>query len=118
MNTASTATEHEFRSACSISRVLEVAGDKWTLLIVRDLLWHGKHTFKALRESDEHVPTNILAERLRRLMAWGLVAREPYQDKPTRYTYTLTHTGRSLEPVLRQLMRWGHYHLGGGRFEP
>lgn len=95
-----------------------MAGDKWTLLIVRDLLWHDKHTFQALLRSDEHIPTNILSERLRRLMAWGLVTREPYQDKPVRYAYALTHTGRTLEPVLLQLMRWGHYHLGGGRFEP
>lgn len=118
MNMALSSTEHEFRSACSISRVLEVAGDKWTLLVVRDMLWHGKHTFQALQGSGENIPTNILSERLRRLMHWGLVAREPYQDKPVRYTYTLTPKGRSLEPVLLHLMRWGHYHLGGGRFEP
>lgn len=105
---------HEFRSKCSISRTLEVVGDKWTLLIIRDLMWHGKHTFQALQESDERIPTNILADRLRRLTEWGLVRREQYQDRPPRFEYHLTEAGRSLEPTLIQIMRWGHQHLGGG----
>lgn len=110
--------DHEFRSRCSIARTLELVGDKWTLLIIRDLLWHGKHTFQALQGSAERIPTNILSARLRRLMAWGLVAREPYQERPLRYAYHLTEQGRSLEPVLLQIMQWGHAHLGGGRFDP
>lgn len=110
--------DHDFRSDCSIARTLELVGDKWTLLIVRDLMWHGKHTFQALQDSAERVPTNILAERLKRLMRWGLVRREPYQDRPVRYAYHLTEAGRSLEPVLRQIMRWGHESLGGGYYDP
>ncbi len=110
--------DHEFRSDCSIARTLELVGDKWTLLIVRDLMWHGKHTFQALQDSAERVPTNILAERLKRLMRWGLVRREPYQDRPVRYAYHLTEAGRSLEPVLRQIMRWGHERLDGGYYDP
>jgi DNA-binding HxlR family transcriptional regulator len=118
MTLAPASTPHDFRSDCSISRVLEVAGDKWTLLIVRDLLWHGRHTFQALQASDEHIPPNILSVRLRRLMDWGLVIREPYQERPTRYAYDLTDAGRALEPILLQLMAWGHEHLGGGNFKP
>jgi len=113
-----TGTDDPFRSGCSISRALDVVGDKWTLLIVRDLLWHDKHTFKALQESAERIPTNLLAERLRRLMHWGLVSREPYQDRPVRYAYELTDTGRALEPVLEAAMRWGHDNLAGGFFDP
>lgn len=109
---------HEFRSRCSISRTLELVGDKWTLLVIRDLMWHGKHTFQALQGSAERMPTNILSERLRRLMSWGLVRREPYQERPVRYTYHLTEAGRALEPVLLQVMRWGHHYLGGGKFDP
>ena len=109
---------HDFRSSCSIARILELVGDKWTLLIVRDMLWHGKETFQSLQGSDENIPTNILSERLKRLMDWKLVTRGPYQERPVRHAYKLTHVGRSLEPVLLQLMRWGHFHLGGGRFEP
>jgi DNA-binding HxlR family transcriptional regulator len=105
---------HEFRSKCSISRSLEVVGDKWTLLIVRDLLWHGKHTFAALQGSAEKIPTNILADRLQRLAEWGLVSREQYQDRPPRFAYRLTETGKGLEPALIQILRWGHQVLDGG----
>ena len=112
------AEDHEFRSGCSISRTLEVVGDKWTLLIARDLMWHGKHTFQALQGSAEQIPSNILSVRLRRLMNWGLVNREPYQDRPVRYAYHLTEAGRALEPVLLQIMQWGHHYLGGGTFTP
>lgn len=109
---------HDFRSTCSIARTLEVAGDKWTLLIVRDLLWHGKQTFQALQDSAEHIPSNILSERLKRLIEWGLVGRAAYQQNPVRYAYQLTDKGKSLEPVLLQIMAWGHRHLGGGRYDP
>ncbi|NJO34793.1 MAG: helix-turn-helix transcriptional regulator [Rhodospirillales bacterium] len=110
--------KHQFRSNCSIARSLEVVGDKWTLLIVRDLMWHGKHTFQALQESAERVPTNILSERLKRLEQWGLVHRKAYQQRPARYTYHLTDEGELLEPILLQIMAWGHKRLGGGRYEP
>ncbi|QQS12177.1 MAG: helix-turn-helix transcriptional regulator [Rhodospirillales bacterium] len=109
----------DFRSTCSIARALDVVGDKWTLLVVRDLMWHGKRTFQALQESAERVPSNILSQRLKKLVGWGLVGREAYQDRPVRYAYHLTDQGRSLEPVLLQIMEWGHAHLGGGgRFDP
>jgi DNA-binding HxlR family transcriptional regulator len=110
--------DHSFRSTCSIARSLELIGDKWTLLIVRDLLWHGKHTFQALQNSAERIPTNILSQRLKKLIELGLVRREAYQDRPVRYAYHLTETGRSLEPVLLQIMGWGHEHLGGGLYDP
>jgi DNA-binding HxlR family transcriptional regulator len=93
-------------------------GDKWTLLIVRDLMWHGKQTFQALQGSAEHVPSNILSDRLKRLEKWGLVRRSAYQQRPVRYAYHLTDDGRSLEPVLLHIMAWGHEHLGGGRYDP
>lgn len=110
--------DHNFRSGCSIARTLELVGDKWTLLIIRDLMWHGKHTFQALQRSEEHIPTNILSQRLKKLMEWGLVDREPYQQRPVRHAYHLTEPGRSLEPLLVQIMGWGHAQLGGGHFDP
>ena len=109
---------HAFRSTCSIARSLELMGDKWTLLIVRDLMWHGKRTFQALQDSAERVPSNILSQRLKRLAEWGLVRRDAYQQRPVRYAYRLTDEGESLEPVLLQIMAWGHRHLGGGRYDP
>ncbi len=95
-----------------------MAGDKWTLLVVRDLLWHGKHTFQALQDSAERIPSNILSDRLRRLTEWGLVERTPYQERPIRYAYRLTPAGETLEPLLLQIMRWGHARLGGGLYNP
>jgi len=97
---------------------LELFGDKWTLLIVRDLLWHEKHTFKALQESEERIPTNILSQRLKKLEEWGLIKREAYQDRPVRYAYKLSDTGKSLEPILLQIMGWGHTNLNGGKYDP
>lgn len=110
--------DHEFRSRCSISRALELVGDKWTLLIIRDLMWHNKHTFQALQDSAERVPTNILSERLRRLQRWGLVERDAYQQRPVRYKYHLTDAGLALEPILQEVMQWGHHHLDGGIYDP
>lgn len=106
-----------FRSRCSIARSLDLIGDKWTLLIVRDLLWHGKETFQALQHNEEHIPSNILSSRLKRLVVLGLVEKTPYQDRPVRYSYALTKTGRSLEPILQSLMSWGHGRLGGGYYD-
>lgn len=113
MNEPDALDEHSFRSTCPVSRTLELVGDKWTLLIVRDLMWHGKSTFQALENSAENMPTNLLADRLRRLRRWGLVTREPYQDRPVRYRYALTDTGRLLEPILLEMTQWGHMVLGG-----
>jgi len=110
--------DHAFRSSCSIARTLELLGDKWTLLVVRDLMWHGKHTFKALEASAEEMPPNVLSQRLKKLIAWGLVRRQAYQERPVRYAYHLTEAGRALEPALLQIMGWGHAYLGGGRYDP
>ena len=111
------ADDYPFRSNCSISRTLELLGDKWTLLIVRDLLWHGKHTFKELADS-EGIPSNLLSGRLQRLIDWGLADREQYQNNPVRYTYHLTDAGLALEETLLQVMSWGNRYLGGGLFSP
>lgn len=111
-------SEHDFRSRCSIARSLEILGDKWTLLLIRDLLWHNKHTFQDLQNSEERIPSNLLSQRLKRLMTWGLVTREAYQERPLRYRYILTDNGRKLEPVLIQIMQWGHVNLGGGLYDP
>ncbi len=113
-----TKPEHDFRSRCSIARTLEILGDKWTFLVVRDLMWHGKHTFQELQNSEERMPANLLSQRLKRLMHWGLVRREAYQNRPVRHRYFLTRGGKDLEPVLLQIMKWGHGHLGGGLYDP
>src|SRR5436190_4636545 len=105
------------RSSCPAACALDIAGDKWTLLVVRDLL-RGRRTYGELAESPERIPTNILADRLRRLEEHGLVKAAPYQRRPLRYAYTLTEKGLGLETVLASLARWGKRHLRGTRVLP
>lgn len=101
-----------FRSRCPVSCILEIIGDKWTLLVVRDLFF-GRHTFKELQSSPEKIPTNILASRLKRLEDSGLVRRELYQERPKRYAYYLTKKGQDLEPVMHSLIVWSNKHIPG-----
>lgn len=100
------------RSDCPGACALDLVGDKWTLLVVRDLL-RGRHTYKELLEGGEGIPTNILADRLKKMELAGLVAAEPYQEKPRRWRYTLTRKGRDLEYVLAAVARWGKKHVPG-----
>jgi DNA-binding HxlR family transcriptional regulator len=100
------------RSACAVANSLDIVGDKWSLLVVRDLL-HGKRTYGELAKSPEGIPTNILAERLKRLEAAGIVTSAPYQERPVRYSYTLTPKGRALGEVLLAFVRWGREHIPG-----
>jgi DNA-binding HxlR family transcriptional regulator len=93
------------RSPCPITTTLEVIGDKWSLLIVRDLLL-GKSKFSEFLDSPEGVTTNILADRLRRLEAEGLITRALYQQRPDRYAYSLTDAGKDLKPVITAICRW------------
>src|SRR5262245_13354555 len=94
---------------CSIARALEVVGDRWTLLIVRDVAL-GKRRFNELLES-LGVATNVLTDRLQRLVAHGVLERVPYSDRPKRYEYRLTQKGRELGIPLLALMQWGDRHL-------
>ena len=100
------------RSPCPVANSLEIVGDKWTLLVVRDLL-HGKQTYGELADSPEHIPTNILADRLRRLEDAGVVQSTPYQQRPVRHAYTLTPKGKELGDVLQAFVRWGKPHIPG-----
>jgi len=80
--------------------------------VVRDLL-HGKRTYGELVDSPEHIPTNILADRLKRLEGAGIISSAPYQQRPTRYAYTLTPKGSALGDVLLAFVRWGKEHIPG-----
>ena len=100
------------RSACAIANSLDILGDKWSLLVVRDLL-HGKHTYGELALSPERIPTNILADRLKRLESAGIVTSTPYQERPVRHAYTLTPKGSALGEVLLAFVRWGKQHIPG-----
>lgn len=101
------------RSPCPIASTLDLLGDKWTLLIVRDLLYFGKRLYGEFADSPEKIPTNILADRLKRLEEHGLVEKTPYQEHPVRYAYALTVRGADLQPVLRAMVEWGNRHIPG-----
>ena len=94
------------RSPCPIANTLDIVGDKWTLLVIRDL-FAGKSTYSDFQSSPESIPTNILADRLKRLAEHGLIQKTPYQQRPVRYAYQLTARGRSLGPVIKEISAWG-----------
>jgi DNA-binding HxlR family transcriptional regulator len=94
---------------CSIARTLEVVGERWTLLIVRDVFL-GLRRFDQLKES-LGVARNVLADRLGRLVAEGILERVPYSERPPRFEYRLTAKGRELNVALTALRQWGDAHL-------
>jgi len=100
------------RSPCPVACTLDLLGDKWTLLVVRDLLL-GQHTYKSLQMSPERIPSNILADRLKRLEREGIVRKELYQERPPRYEYHLTEKGQRLGPVLHAMLTWGSTYVPG-----
>ena len=104
----------KLRSSCAVASTLDLVGDKWSLLVIRDLL-HGKRTYGAILQSPEGIPTNILADRLARLEQAGIIESSAYQERPVRYAYTLTPKGRDLGDVVRALVRWGKKHIPGTR---
>ena len=94
------------RSCCPITNGLDIFGDKWTLLIIRDLML-GKRRYQDLISSPENIASNILADRLKRLQLAGLINRRAYQQNPVRYEYVLTKKGKDLKPVLEAIIGWG-----------
>lgn len=102
----------DLRSHCPVAGVLDIVGDKWTLLVVRDLFL-GKHRYGEFQAAPEAIPTNILAERLKRLEAACIVKKEYYQHNPPRAEYYLTSKGAALAPILRAVREWGLEHIDG-----
>jgi len=95
------------RSGCPVSISLEVFGDRWSLLIIRDLMVRGYRTFKEFQNSGENIATNILADRLKKLERSGIVYTEPDPSDARRVNYRLTEKGISLAPVMLELLIWG-----------
>lgn len=107
-------SQHARRSSCPVAGALDLVGDRWTLLVVRDLL-RGKRRYGDLAASSERIPTNILADRLRRLERGGVVERVQYSARPPRYEYRLTPRGEDLRPAIRSLAAWGLQYVPGTR---
>ena len=103
------------RSTCPISFSLDVLGDKWTLLILRDMVFAGKSTYGEFLQSPEKMATNILADRLATLEAQGFVTKQVAADKKSKFTYRLTEKGLDLLPLLLEIIQWGtRYSPVGG----
>ena len=96
---------------CSIAASLDIVGDRWTILILRDS-FRGLHRFDEFRR-DLDIPRAVLADRLRRLVDAGVLVKRQYSEHPPRDEYRLTDMGRELSPILVALMQWGDRWLGG-----
>ena len=98
-----------YNQTCPIARTLDIIGDRWTMLIVRDLIM-GERRFNQCLASSPGLPPKLLADRLKKLELHGLVQRVIYSQHPLRAEYRLTDQGRSLAPVIEEIVRWGLDH--------
>lgn len=98
------------RSGCPIATTLDTVGDRWSLVIVRDMLM-GKSRFGEFLASPEKIATSVLTDRLERLVAVGVVEARAYQDNPPRYEYHLTPMGEGMLPILQEVCRWANRFL-------
>ena len=105
------------RSPCPIASTLDILGDKWTLLILRDLI-NGKRRYGEFLESPERISTNILADRLKTLEKAQIIEKRRYSERPVRYEYSLTEKGEALLPVLREICRWANRFIPGTWMPP
>ena len=94
------------RSDCPISYALDFFGDKWTLLIIRDMVFDKKRFYKEFLESGEGMATNILSDRLKKLESAGVIVSKPYEALKTRKEYSLTQKGKELIPVMLEMIVW------------
>jgi DNA-binding HxlR family transcriptional regulator len=106
---------HSDSSPCPLAHALDLIGDRWTLLIVRDLMLRNLHEYKDLLNSFEGISTNILADRLRRLVQAGLVKSVAHPESKTRKLYYLTQAGKSLIHVMIEIVKWSGEYVGTAR---
>ncbi len=99
------------QTGCPVTYGLDTFGDRWSLLVIRDMMLHGKNTYGEFLNADEHISTNILADRLKHLEAEGII--EKLQDPENRrsFIYTLTEKGYDLAPVILETIRWSGKHI-------
>ena len=98
------------RSGCPLNASVEMLGDRWSLLILRDMMLRGFRSYKQFLESYEGIATNILADRLRKLEAYGIIAAEPDPSDGRKLIYSLTARGIDLAPVLTEMVLWAAAH--------
>ena len=98
------------QKSCPVARTLDLIGERWTLLILRDLFLKGPRRFQDFQESLDGLAPGILSARLKDLEGSGVVTRRIYSEHPPRLEYQLTEKGRTLGPVLKALKQWGEQH--------
>ena len=98
------------RSGCPLNASVEMLGDRWSLLIIRDMMLRGFRMYKQFLENYEGIATNILADRLRKLMAYGIITAEPDPSDGRKLIYRLTAKGIALAPVLTEMVLWAAAH--------
>jgi len=102
------------RSGCPLNASVEMLGDRWSLLIIRDMMLRGFHTYKEFMECYEGIATNILADRLRKLVAYGIIVMKPDPSDGRKVIYLLTKKGIGLAPVLTEMVLWAAAHEDTG----
>jgi DNA-binding HxlR family transcriptional regulator len=100
------------RSNCPVSLALDAIGDKWSLIILRDIMINKKHKFRDLRGSDEGIASNILSSRLKNLVQQGILKREADTQDARQFKYSATDKGLDLLPLILELGAWGAQHCG------
>lgn len=104
--------EHANRSSCPLACSLDIIGDHWTVLVIRDLMFLGRHEYKDMLNAEEGISSNILTDRLKRLEEGGLISSIPHPESGRRKLYYLLPKGKDLIHVLTPLARWADKHLG------
>lgn len=102
------------RSDCPLNASVEMLGDRWSLLIIRDMMLRGFRSYKEFMECYEGIATNILADRLRKLMSYGIIRTEPDPSDGRKVIYRLTQKGIDLAPVLTEMVLWAAAHEDTG----
>lgn len=103
--------KNTFRCKCPITSALDILGDKWSLVVIKQMLFEGKSTFKDFTDSTEAIATNILSTRLKTLEDFGIIAKQKLPTNRKTNIYTLTDRGLSLVPVLIEFTLWSKHHV-------
>ena len=110
--TSDSRMRQDLRSGCPVATTLDIVGDRWTLVILRDML-NGKRRFSQFLDLPERITTNVLTDRLSLMERAGLVQKAAYQLHPKRFEYTLTRKGEALLPLLQEMCRWANRFVPG-----
>lgn len=102
---------NKFRSGCPISSTLDVVGDKWSLLIIRDMLIKHKKTFKEISDSDEMIAPSILSARLKMLESYKLISKRKFPENKKENIYLLTNKGTDFAPIIIEFSLWGNSNM-------